>query len=295
MGFRTGSGAKFTPSAVWSILSNPLYAGYIRWGKRLKHIEVVNGATVESRQRSDEPIIAKGIHPAIISQELFDAVQARLKSNPRLVSDNRKHVNPLAGLMYCSKCGNVMILSPDIHRNRFFYKCLTQDCPTSGIIADYVFEALINTLHSWLNNICLAPVNSETATDNRNEQKKSAYNIQLRRVAEQRNKICDLLEQGVYSTETYLARNAELEQREADIKNELAALDSQPAPPEERIRGLTDEIKHVLDVWERTTSAEEQSALLRTVISKIIYIKTERGYRNSDLSKLLTLQVFPAL
>jgi DNA invertase Pin-like site-specific DNA recombinase len=81
-GFISPRGKDWTNSLVRDILSNVAYAGWVRWGNRPAIKKIKNGDITISRPRSSQALIGKGLHPAIVTQEVFDMAQTRLSENP---------------------------------------------------------------------------------------------------------------------------------------------------------------------------------------------------------------------
>jgi hypothetical protein len=99
-------GKKWSQYSIPSMLTNIHYLGKVKWSERATVRTVEDGKVVKSRPRAEQFLVFEGKHPAIIDQELWDAVQAIMGSHPR----NKKTsnlTNPLAGLMLCS-CGTAM-------------------------------------------------------------------------------------------------------------------------------------------------------------------------------------------
>jgi site-specific DNA recombinase len=76
-------------SAVHALLSNPYYAGYI----------------------THKGHIYEGRHKPLISQELFDKVQAVLQSHRHSGERDRKHQHYLKGTIRCGTCGSQLVYS----------------------------------------------------------------------------------------------------------------------------------------------------------------------------------------
>lgn len=100
-----------------------------------------------------------------------------------------------------------------------------------------------------------------------------------KKVAQQTAKAYDLVEQGVYSTEVFLARSqdlaarrAALEEREAAVTQELSRYEQFDAQRSQ----LIPQLRHVLDVYRSTEDAAEKSALLKSVLDHVTYSKTAR-------------------
>jgi site-specific DNA recombinase len=78
-----------TIGRVHKLLSNPYYAGYI----------IHNGRTYDGR------------HDALITQDLFDQVQAVLVSHRHSGERDRRHLNYLKGTIRCGSCGSQLVYS----------------------------------------------------------------------------------------------------------------------------------------------------------------------------------------
>lgn len=103
-GYRTKLGKTFSLNAIKTIVTNPIYAGYIRYNvrrdwneKRRNHI-------------NPKPIIVKGEHQSIISEEVWRIAQEVYKT--RTCKPNRVHDGefPLTGIMRCPKCNAGMVI-----------------------------------------------------------------------------------------------------------------------------------------------------------------------------------------
>lgn len=106
MGIKTAKGNKWVPESLSRILINEHYLGKVVWNRRKTVKRVEDGEIVTSRPLSKDYLVYPGKHPAIIDQELWDAVQEIRNKIPR-VTGRARHANPLAGLVYC-QCGRSM-------------------------------------------------------------------------------------------------------------------------------------------------------------------------------------------
>lgn len=91
----------FNPQMVRDMLQNKIYAGYVSYAETIYRGGFGQGKEGIRGRRE----WAQAIHAPIISEGLFDAVQAvrsehaRAKKNPRIVEDQL-----LTGLIYCARC-----------------------------------------------------------------------------------------------------------------------------------------------------------------------------------------------
>lgn len=105
-GFSPPKGTRWSPEALPNILTNEHYLGKVKWQSRKKELRVEDGKVIKSRPRAKDYLVFEGKHPAIVSQELWDAAQEAKGKIPR-VPKRHNVSNPLAGLMWCS-CGRAM-------------------------------------------------------------------------------------------------------------------------------------------------------------------------------------------
>lgn len=103
----------WTPATIKGMLSNPIYIGKIRWNSNKQKKILINGQIIKKRKKgnSEDLILVEGLHPAIISNELFDIVQG-IKPNKASTKHNTELQNPLATLVKCADCGRSMQRRP---------------------------------------------------------------------------------------------------------------------------------------------------------------------------------------
>ena len=103
----------WTPATIKGMLSNPIYIGKIRWTSNKQKKILINGQIIKKRKKgnNEDLILVEGLHPAIISNELFDIVQG-IKPNKASTKHNTELQNPLATLVKCADCGRSMQRRP---------------------------------------------------------------------------------------------------------------------------------------------------------------------------------------
>jgi DNA invertase Pin-like site-specific DNA recombinase/molecular chaperone GrpE (heat shock protein) len=103
----------WTPATIKGMLSNPIYIGKIRWNSNKQKKILINGQIIKKRKKgnNEDLILVEGLHPAIISNELFDIVQG-IKPNKASTKHNTELQNPLATLVKCADCGRSMQRRP---------------------------------------------------------------------------------------------------------------------------------------------------------------------------------------
>ena len=103
-------GDYWSPAALKDMMQNVHYIGKVKWNWRKTVTVVEDSEIVKTRPKSQigEFLIYDGKHPAIVSEELFNAAQAKFGKNDRTPAF-KKIRNPFASLLFC-KCGKSMSL-----------------------------------------------------------------------------------------------------------------------------------------------------------------------------------------
>lgn len=294
MGLRTDLGNAWTPSSVKTMLRSPVYVGMVQWNQRQGSVRIENGMRVKSRPISENAILTKGRHPAIIDRELWERVQAMLRSHAkRPKKDMSPFANPLGGLVRCPICGHTMQRKDSGGRPPFLY-CPTAYCATASAYLFAVEDAILDILAAWREAITIAPRTPQNAPDAAaTDAARTQLTAQREALTGRLTRHYELLEAGVYSVDEFTQRRAETQRQIAEIDDALHALTQTPAPDPRA--ALLPQITTVLDSYRSTLDPEAQNALLRSVIDHIVYHKTQRNMRNNLPGDNLTLEVFPRL
>ena len=131
---QNGKNPLFDAHLVRLILKNPVYCGKIAYGRR--KTEKVHGTRNEYRLvEQDGFLLVDGLHEAIISEEVWDAAQAKLIAQAKKYEhvnkgkDERTHL--LSGIVRCPVCGAGMYGNKSIkykkdgtkYKDFFYYGC----------------------------------------------------------------------------------------------------------------------------------------------------------------------------
>ena len=105
---QNGKNPLFDAGLIRKILKNPVYNGKIAFGRRT--LEKVHGTRNEYRQvEQDDYLVAEGIHSPIVSDELWQAAQVKLKSQAKKYEHTNKgkdiRTHLLTGIVKCPVCG----------------------------------------------------------------------------------------------------------------------------------------------------------------------------------------------
>ena len=294
-------GDHWEESTVRSILRNPLYVGKIRWNTKKRKKRVVNGSVSYERATPppDEQIYVDGLHPPLVSQELFDRVQeifARKGVVP--VQHNNDVVNPLAGILVCAKCGRTMVRRPS---NPPVLSCPNRICDNISSRYDVVEERLLASLSQWLTEYRLVwsdnPDIDEASSIAVKQKALAKATAEVDTLNKQLARTHDLLEQGVYDTDTFLARSRSINERMQSVQNSIKEL-SEAISRDEQIAlsrvSIIPKVEHLLEVYGELPTAAAKNDMLKDIIERVEYSKETRSGRNGPYDNF-DLLVFPKL
>ncbi|MGL5440717.1 MAG: recombinase family protein [Filifactoraceae bacterium] len=108
---QNGKNPLFDAGLIRKILKNPVYNGKIAFGRRT--LEKVHGTRNEYRQvEQDDYLVSDGIHVPIVSDELWQAAQVKLKAQAKKYEHSNKgkgvRTHLLTGIVKCPICGTGM-------------------------------------------------------------------------------------------------------------------------------------------------------------------------------------------
>ena len=95
---------------VRHVLKNDVYYGSLSWGKRPIVKKLIDGEINKIRITADDYMLVRGLQEPIVSKETWDIAQEKIKGHSSArVGSNRELQNPLAGLVFCKKCGYSLV------------------------------------------------------------------------------------------------------------------------------------------------------------------------------------------
>lgn len=225
IGIKPMNSKEWEGCSIRAMLKNVHYIGMVKFGTHKTERVYENGEIVKKRNMPADPedvIIAPGKHQAIVTQEIFDAVQERMNNNPR-TGIGAPLQNPLAGLIFCHKCGKAMVQHPYKHaRTRIECRGRKYKCPTRSTYLDDVVEAVVVALEKeHLPDLETRLRNNDGQAFAIQQKQLQRMRAQLDELKKQEEKQFEFLEKGLYSEEKFLERNkalhAEMEELKAKI------------------------------------------------------------------------------
>lgn len=284
-GYRTKKGKTFSLNAIKIIVTNPVYAGYIRYNVRKDWNEK------RRNNINPNPIIQKGEHEPIISEEVWQIAQNVYQS--RSCKPNRIHDGefPLTGIMRCPACGAGMVISRTTNtlkdgtkRVLEYYVCGawknkgTLVCRSNGVRTEYAdaftLDKLQRLMHSdKLIKELVKSVNSRNGKIFVPLQKEfDMYAKQMNEVEQKLSKTFDAYTDELISKAMYVEKAKRLEGQIQELKELMEPLRKQLQGNTVKVVSY-EMIKEVLlnfsKAFQNALTREQRKRLLHLLIHKI--------------------------
>ena len=282
LGYKTSTGRDWYEKGIRDIIKNKAYCGYIVWNK-------VERKRNSSRRSPEKQIESLGLHEPIISEDIWNKAQEmRTKRSISPVHDNKKLTNPLAGLVKCKLCGATLTASSSTYGGKKvkFLSCKT--CYKVAAVKLDIFESeVLNSLDSILNTYKLY-LNDDIESFDDSSKLNTYLNLlkQLEKesitLVNQKEKLHELLEKGIYDIDTYLDRSKVLAEKIENNKNSIDKVKNDieyESTHSIDISEVVPKLESLLELYPKTNNIAEKNQLLKTVIDSIIYHK-EKKQRN---------------
>lgn len=224
-GYRTKRGQPFGKNALYSILSNPRYAGQCCYGRS----KTVNGRRIK---KTDDMIQVPGGCPAIISAETWERVQQKMNDRKHnRVSTKSSEVYILTGKLFCGLCGARMVgASKTSGGARYrYYQCNKQErtraCVLPAIRKDKIEPMVIAQLEEMfsererLDELARQLVDSQEHDD----AGRDALTQELRGIERKMDNLIGAIAEGV-AVDRMRMQLSSLEVQRAQLVKELAAV-----------------------------------------------------------------------
>ena len=294
LGFFSYTGKKWTASSVLIILKNPAYAGITAWKKTetKKSITLGQVKNVRSRPR-EEQIWVYDTHEAYVTLEEFQKVQDMLlkKYHPPYQLINGI-TNPMAGIIKCDICGTSMVYRPYTHQQYPHLICPSKDCTNKSSRFEFVETALIEGLRTWLSQYRTTWDTYPLLDENNNVfiiKEKALQNLkkELKELDQQKDRLHNLLEKGIYDNTTYLERSKKLAERIHEIETSIAEIEQILSQHLSQEKAHTiPKIEKLLETYSEITEPSIKNQMLKAVLEYATYRK-EKYQQGNDFTLVL--------
>ncbi len=292
LGIKPRNGGNWRDTTLRQLVSNHHYDGKVIYGKRKTKIVIEDGKQVRKRPRlvdDSQFTIVEGQHPALIDHETFVKANEKRVNNPRIIKD-LKLSNPLAGVLFCAKCGHALTKVNHTHADER-YAC-TYNVPQcmKSIKMKEVIEAVITALEEAELPNLKAKMDDGQGNSAAIQQKiLDGLMKQMAEYREQEETQYELLETKKYTPELFEKRNAALREKmkQCEIQiEETRRTMPKPVDYAEKVMALEDAIKAMRD---NTLTPEEQNRFLKKIVDRIEITTFPLPKRNTGCTLDITL------
>jgi len=284
-GYRTKKNKTFSLNAIKTIVTNPIYAGYIRYNVRRDWNEK------RRNNINPNPIIVKGEHSSIISEETWKIAQKVYKE--RSCKPNRIHEGafPLTGIMRCPQCGAGMVIGRTTNRTKSgekrvleYYVCGawknkgTVACRSNAVRTEYADDYVLKKLEALMKSDHL----TRKLVDNINTKQQSLvaplqreyeqYLQELERYKKKSVKLLDAFTDEVISKEVFQRKSLSIEETMTNLKAQMEPLQAQMQSTVssevtyEKIRAI---MRNFHQAFTQALTREQRKRLLHLLIHQI--------------------------
>lgn len=281
----SGKGKYWADKTVRTMLKNDAYIGIVTYGevKTIKTYKDGRLQKVRIKAPEDQIIKAKGLHDPIIPVDLWERVQAMLGKISRAKADVNR-IDPLAGLLYCKKCGYAMgrhVTTDTTRKKHVRYLCRQRKrCAVKSIYEDELFGAIIEVLRGNVAEIREKVSSGAHSGREIKEAQLAALLDKMEALEEKEDYLYDLLEKKEYTPEVFNRRRAKLVK---DMDATRAAIEKTREEMPEAI-DYQDAIIRLHDAIDALDNEEisvtERNIILKSIISKIVYDREKGGANN---------------
>jgi site-specific DNA recombinase len=279
----------FSTAAIKTILQNEKYTGNLDWGKQ-------RDWNSKRRSGKSEPIRAAGEHEAIIDMELWNRVQAIMRSKRETVTHSANYTGEflLSGILRCPVCGAGTVMSKRKKRNGsghyLYYICQKFHskgktvCQANSITKDIVEAQVLKYIHTVLAEeqiidcILERLKSKETQSIAQLEKDLNIQRTSLKKLlAKQKKQDSDYYD-GEISASLYNRLSETLDVEISELKITVAYLEREIEKLQTNVIINKDIIIEALTNFENlfeTASNEEKKALIRALI-KEIHVEADR-------------------
>ncbi len=278
---------KWTASTVNRIIQNKVYCGFIEYSKIVSTKKYnSNGNEIRVKNDKDKILSVKGKHESIVDIDTWNKAQSIRKDRIKNLHFGgvQELRNPFAGILKCKGCDHAMLRQTK--DSRVYLKC-RHHCGNRSIKIESFENNLLNFLESTLSSYEILLEKSDVKADKVDTRKaldsKLINNLEneLKEFENQKIKLYNLLERGIYDEDTFLDRSQYLKEKISATSKTLNDLKSSYKDYEEDdYSKIVLKLRNVIEYYQISKTAKEKNRLLKSVIDNIYYYKDETHKSN---------------
>lgn len=305
MGVKPRCSKHWSHCSIKDMLINPTYIGKVRWQWEKTMKNITDGQIKEHRVKDGSYMLIDGIHEPIIDDVTFMRAGKILKSNIHSTAPaNKTLMNPLTGLVYCKKCGTMMTRAFSNTKKAYYVmKCPNRYCDNISAPIELIEAKILEALKKWTasNELSWHKNREVILFSSELSLKKELINSlksQLSSVQKQLDNTYTLVEQGVYTPEIFKERNTKLSDEISSLKKSVFEAEQEynsVLAEQSILEDFIPQVNHIMEAYYSMESADTKNMLLKSVLERVDYLKTERNTRGQGDNANFELYITPKI
>lgn len=180
--------------------------------------------------------------------------------------------------------------------------CSNHKCDNVSSKLYIVENKIIESLKIWLKNykIHYDNLQSNSKVDNNKiiEQSITSTKKELEKENAKLDKIYDFLENGVYSKDEFINRSKSIKEHIQSLEEKLKEYKELLSKNEEiqtQKEVIIPKLENVIDLYDKLGTAEDKNILLKSIIAKVTYLKTEKAIKKDSDPANFELHIYPKI
>ena len=242
------------------------------------------------------------MHEPIIDNKTWELVQEKRKQKTPKVKHNNTIQNPLVGLVFCEKCGKPMQRRPYTKTDKpATLICSNPKCNNISSKLYIVEDKIIEALKIWLENykVDYSITNNLNSDNNKIIEKSiSATKKELEKANAKLSKIYEFLENGIYNNDEFINRSKTIKDNIQCLESKLEEYNSilqKNLEMQNQKEIIIPKLENIIDLYYNLETAEDKNVLLKSIISKVTYLKTKKAIKNDSDPTNFELRIFPKI
>lgn len=268
-GSRTPRGAQWSPHSISHILRNPIYAGYVAFGK-VNHRRHV--------QAPENIVMAPGRHEPIIEPETWHQVQTVIARRKTIPARQATGKYPLTGIARCGLCGAAISGAQRLHGRttrvrRREYRCRARQhnktCTMQNMLAEKLEAAFLGAVRQLMEPGAMA-----AAVGSADVQLPSMLDDRRRDLNEVERKLArwdTAFEAGSIDLPDFTAKVKPLRAQRKGLLDEIAQLERRHSGIDST--RLAELAGSICETWEHATPAERKELVHQLCSRVTVYPK----------------------
>ena len=179
-------------------------------------------------------------------------------------------------------------------------RCPNYRCDNISSKLYIVEDKLIEVLQIWLSNYKIEYEKDNFEGDNILLIKTSIATTEkdLKIETSKLNKVYDFLESSVYTQEDFFERSEKIKENIRNLQNRISEYKielQKNIDAQQQKEKIIPNLENVVELYNKLVNAEDKNTLLKSVISKVTYLKTEKAIKKDSDPTNFELHIYPKI